>query len=139
MNQTKIIKLALTFIIPFIALLVLIPHFFGLQLDSESVGTLALGALLIMATINIYNRIGHQGNSPLFIGGTILLLSLMALFFSVSINTAGIQTTAIIELEARSQAYVLIGAGIGLLILVGGLKTSFANQYWWGRGGGGKR
>ena len=119
MIPIKIIKTSLTFIIPYVALLILIPYFFNLELDNTSIGLLFLGALFIALIINIYRKIGHQGQFPIWIGLALLGLSALALYSSVSINGS----EKMIELDARSQGYVLIGAVIGGIILLFGLKS----------------
>jgi hypothetical protein len=119
MIPIKIIKTSLTFIIPYVALLILIPYFFNLELDNTSIGLLFLGALFIALIINIYRKIGHQGQFPIWIGLALLGLSALALYSSVSINGS----EKMIELDARSQGYVLIGAVIGGITLLFGLKS----------------
>ena len=119
MIAITIIKRLLTFMIPFIALLILIPHFFNLELNNTSVGLLLLGSLFIALIINAYSKIGHQGQLPIWIGLALLGLSALALYSSISINGS----EKMIELDARSQGYVLIGAVIGGIILLFGLKS----------------
>jgi len=119
MNPIPIVKRSLTFVIPFIALLILIPHFFNLELNNTSVGLLFLGSIFIAMIINAYSAIGHQGQLPIWIGLALLGLSALALYSSISINGS----EKMIELDARSQGYVLIGAVIGGIILLFGLKS----------------
>lgn len=123
-----IIKLSLTFLVPFIALLVLIPTFFRLELNNTSVGLLMASSLFIMFLINVFKKIGHIGSAPLYIGLALMGLSGLALYSSVSINGS----EKMIELDARSQGYVLIGVVVGFVIFVLGAKSALNFAYGWG-------
>ncbi len=126
--KSSIIKLALSFIIPFVALLFLIPKFFNLELTNELIIALSIGALFIMLLINGYRKIGHQGQLPIWIGLSLIGLSGMALVFSISINGS----SPVIELDAKTQAFSLIGLGIGVLFFFIGLKTMISASYFLG-------
>lgn len=121
----KIVKILATFLIPFILLLILIPMFFHLELTDTSIKLLALGALFLMGLINLYKKIGHQGSVPIYLGLALLGLSGLALYSSVSINGS----EKMIELDARSQGYALIGMLIGGISLVIGIKSALNFSY----------
>ncbi len=131
MKHLPLFKIGLTFIIPFMFLIIVIPAVFPIELNQTMTGLFALGALLIMGVILLYQKVGHQGNSPLFIGGAILGLSAIPIISSISFQGS----VPIIELDARTQGFSFIGMAIGAIFIVIGAKTSLANQYWWGRGG----
>lgn len=126
-----VIKLGLSFLIPFIILLVFIPQFFTLELNTNSVLALALFAFIIFIAITAYRRVGHQGQLPLWLGGVLVIGAMIALVGSVGINGSPI----FFELSARDQGFTLMGLIIGGIILVFGIKQSTSNAYWWGRGG----
>jgi hypothetical protein len=126
--KSSIIKLALSFIIPFVALLFLIPKFFNIELNNEIIPALAIGALFISLIINGYRKIGHQGQLPIWIGLSLIGLSGMALIFSISVNGS----EPLIELDAKTQAFSLIGLGIGVLFFFVGLKTMISASYFLG-------
>jgi hypothetical protein len=126
--KSSIIKLALSFIIPFVALLFLIPKFFNIELNNEIIPALAIGALFISLIINGYRKIGHQGQLPIWIGLSLIGLSGMALIFSISVNGSN----PLIELDAKTQAFSLIGLGIGVLFFFVGLKTMISASYFLG-------
>jgi hypothetical protein len=128
LNFKKILKPLLSFLIPFVALLFLIPKFFNLELDGAGIMMLALGAFGLFLLVQLYRRSGHQGHLPLFLGTALLFLSSLALLSSVSLNGSG----AILELSARSQGFSLMGIAVGfILILVGG-KSAMSASYFWG-------
>ena len=123
-----IIKFTSTFLIPFVLLLILTPMFFHLELNDTSIRLLALGALFISLLINGFSRFGHQGQLPMWVGLGLVGLSGLALYSSVSINGS----EKMIELDARSQGYALIGMLIGLVTLAFGIKSALNFQYGWG-------
>ena len=126
--KSSIIKLALSFIIPFVALLFLSPKFFNMELNNEIIPALAIGALFISLLINGYRKVGHQGQLSIWIGLALIGLSGMALGFSISVNGS----EPIIELDAKTQAFSLIGLGIGVLFFFVGLKTMISASYFLG-------
>ena len=128
MNFNKIIKLALTFLLPFIALLILIPMFFHLELNDTSVGLLLLGALFLMLIINTYRKIGHLGQTPFWLGLALMGISGLLLYSSISINGS----EKLIELDAKAQGYCLMIIVVGLVIFVLGIKSALNFSYGWG-------
>ena len=126
--KSSIIKLALSFIIPFVALLFLIPKFFNIELNNEIIPALAIGALFISLIINGYRKVGHQGQLSIWIGLSLIGLSGMALGFSISVNGS----EPLIELDAKTQAFSLIGLGIGFLFFFVGMKTMISASYFLG-------
>jgi len=113
------------------ALMIIIPKYFAVDVNDTLTGLFALTALILMGIYQLYRKIGHQGNSPMFIGGAILVLAIVPLIASISVQGS----EQLIELDARTQGFALIGFVIGMIIFIGGAKTSSANSYWWGRGG----
>ena len=128
MNFKPLVQLALTFLVPFIALLILIPMFFHLELNDTSIGLLLLGALFLTGIINLYRAVGHYGQIPILAGLSLLGLSGLALYSSISINGS----EKMIELDAKSQGYVLMGVLIGFVVLVFGIKSALNFSYGWG-------
>ena len=128
LNFKKLIKPLLTFLIPFLALLFLIPKFFNLELDSSGVMLLAVGAFGIFLLIQLYRRSGHQGHLPLFLGTALIFLSGLALLSSVGVNGSG----ALLELSARSQGFSMMGLALGFILLVIGAKSAMSASYFWG-------
>jgi hypothetical protein len=126
--KSSIIKLALSFIIPFVALLFLIPKFFNLELDGSGIMMLAVGAFGIFLLVQLYRRSGHQGHLPLFLGTALLFLSGLALLSSVSLNGSG----AILELSARSQGFSMMGMAVGFILLLVGGRSAMSASYFWG-------
>jgi hypothetical protein len=127
-SKSSVIKLALTFVIPFIALLILIPRFFNVELNNEIIPALAVGALFISLIVNGYRKVGHQGQLPIWIGLSLIGLSSMALGFSISVNGSN----PIIELDAKTQAFSLIGLGIGFLFFFVGMQSLVKASYFLG-------
>ena len=128
MNFRRIIKLSLTFLVPLIALFVLIPMYFDLELTDNSIKLLLLSSLFITGIINLYRRFGHFGHVPILAGLSLLGLSGLAFYASVGINGS----EKLIELSARSQGYVLIGIVIGIVLLAFGVKSALGFSYGWG-------
>ena len=128
MKKKGIIKLVLSFLIPFIAGLILFPEFFNLELTSASVGLIAVYAFVIFAVVGIYRKEGHQGQIPIWIGITMIAGALLAM--GGSLGWFGGEK--IIELDARSQGFALIGLAIGVMFLMSGLKAM--NQFSYGLG-----
>ena len=130
-KHNSLIKLGLSFIIPYIALVLLIPRFFNVTLDQTMYGLFALGALWITFIIYWYKRSGHQGNSPMFVGLALMGLSAIPLATSISIQNS----LPLIELDARSQGFTLMGLALGFIIFFMGAKEASKNSYFLGRGG----
>ena len=61
--KSSIAKLALSFVIPFIALLILIPRFFNVELNNEIIPALAVGALFISLIIVVLTTVVQPLNS----------------------------------------------------------------------------
>ena len=129
--KSSIAKLALSFVIPFIALLILIPRFFNVELNNEIIPALAVGALFISLLINGYRKVGHQGQLSIWIGLALIGLSGMALGFSISVNGSN----PLIELDAKTQAFSLIGLGLGVLFFFIGMKSMLSASYFLGSRG----
>ena len=85
LKHKSLIKLLITFLIPFIALVVLIPRFFSITLDNTMYFLMAIGALLITGIVYWYKKQGHQGNQPMFIGIALMGLASIPLVSSISI------------------------------------------------------
>ena len=130
-NYKIITKHSLAFLIPFIVLLVVIPRFFSLELTVNSVFALAVFAFVIFISISVYRKIGHQGQMSLWIGGILVIGSVIALAGSISINDSPVY----FELSARDQGFTLMGFIIGLIFLIFGVRLVGQNLYWIGRGG----
>jgi len=130
-NHLPILKLSLSFIIPFMALMIIIPKYFAVEQNDTLTGLFALTALILMGIYQLYRKIGHQGNSPMFLGGAMMVLAVVPLIASISIQGS----QQLIELDARTQGFALIGFVIGMIILIGGMKQALSASYFWGRAG----
>ena len=60
--------------------------FFHLELNDTSIGLLLVGALFLTGIINLYRIFGHFGHLPILAGLSLLGLSGLALYSSISIN-----------------------------------------------------
>ena len=128
MNFKPLVQLALTFLVPFIALLILIPMFLHLELNDTSIGLLLLGALFLMLIINIYKKIGHLGQVWIWLGLALMGISGLLLYSSISINGS----EKMIELDAKAQGYCLMIIVAGLVIFALGIKSALSFSYGWG-------
>lgn len=128
------LKIGLSFVIPFILLIVLIPKFFPVTVDQTMTGLMAVASLFMMGIIQLYRKIGHQGNSPMFVGGAVMILAVIPIVSSVSVQGS----TPLIEVDARTQGFALIGIAVGFIIFLSGFKSAMKASYFLGRGGGGK-
>jgi len=125
------LKLILSFIIPFIALMIIVPKYTDTQINQTVMALFAVVSLGMVGILQLYRLQGHQGNSPMFIGGAILLLSGVPLLASISVQGS----TQLIELSARTQGFTFIGIAVGIIIFMAGFKSAMQNSYFLGRGG----
>ena len=123
-----IVKYLMYFLIPFIVLLIFVPKFFPVEVNDSMTGLFALTALVMMGIILLYKWQGHQGNSPMFIGGAILVLGAVPFLASTSIQGS----IPIIELDARTQGFALIAMAVGIIFIVLGAKQALSASYFWG-------
>ena len=131
MKKDRAIKLGLSFLVPFIAGLILFPMFFRLELTAMSVLFIAIYAFFIFIVTLSYRKVGHQGQIPIWIGLTLVFGALVALGGSIGINGS----EKFIELDARSQGFTLIGLAIGFMFLFSGLKAMAGAGYFLGNVG----
>ena len=106
--------------IPFIILIYLIPRFFNLELTQTALALIALLAFVVYLMIIGYMKIGHQGQLPMWFGLFFIVASGIALIGSIGVSGS----EKLIELDARSQGFAFIGLGIGILLLVIGIKSA---------------
>ena len=128
MKSNTLIKNALAFIIPFITAMILIPHFFDFDVTTNSTLLLGLFAFTIFLMVKTYQKWGHQGQLPIFIGLFFMIGSGIAILGSMGINGS----QQLYELSARNQGFALIGFVIGLIFLVSGLKSMSSASYFLG-------
>ena len=128
MRTSGIIKLALSFFIPFVVGLIVFPMFFGLELTQNSVMFIAIYAFIIFVVVGVYRKEGHQGQIPIWIGITVMFGSFLAIAGSIGIMGIPKQ----FELSSTSQGFALIGFAIGFLFLMSGLKSMGSAGYFLG-------
>lgn len=117
MNKKRLIVHGVSFLLPVILLAILIPMFFGLQLDNNAMLLILLDGLVIYAMIRIFNKVGNTSHVPIHIGIILIVLSVTAY-----IGSTDILIPKMIALTESNQLYSLVGIGLGIVILVLGIK-----------------
>lgn len=130
-SKFPLLKLGLSFVIPFMLLIILIPKYFPVIVDQTMTALFAVTSLIMMGIYQLYRKIGHQGNSPMFFGGAILVLAIIPIISSISVQGS----IPLIELDARTQGFALIGLAVGFIIFLSGFKSAMNASYFLGRGG----
>lgn len=132
-------KFLLSFVVIWIILLIAIPNFFDVEVDTTFSGGLALYALLLAFLVLLYRKgYAHQGHFALLIGVALIFGGLLA--FIGSLGSEGINpltgepfsTEKYWILDARTQGFSLVGIGVGFIFLLFGIKLVFQNVYFWG-------
>lgn len=108
--------------------MVLIPHFFDFELDQNSILLIGLFAFAIFIMVKTYQKVGHQGQLPIFIGLFFMIGAGIAIGGSMGVNGS----QPLFELSARNQGFALIGFVIGMIFLVSGLKSMSSASYFLG-------
>jgi len=128
MKHKRLLKIGLSFLVPFIIGLILLPKFFDFELNQNGISLIALFAFAIFILVELYRKWGHQGQLPIFIGLFFIIGSLIALGGSMGVNGSEIM----IDLTSRNQGFSLIGLAIGIIFLMSGLKSMGQASYFLG-------